>query len=78
MAIATAVVAFSATGADSQAFTWSPALSNPTPKVLSATATVPSGSGGVNVDLPVAPTNTGGTVRLACPTTCSVLLVGSD
>lgn len=77
MAIATAIVAFTATGADSQAFTWTPALTNPTPKVLSATATVPGG-GGVNVDLPVAPTNTGGTCRLACPTTCSVLLVGSD
>lgn len=79
MAIATAVVAFSATGAASQAFTWTPPLSNPTPKVLSCNviASNPT-AGSCGVDMPSAPTNTGGTARVSCPTTCTVFIVGSD
>jgi hypothetical protein len=79
MAFAQAVVAFTATGAASQAFTWTPPLSNPTPKVLSCNVISSSPTAGTcGVDMPSAPTNLGGTVRLTCPTTCTVFIQGSD
>jgi hypothetical protein len=79
MAIATATVTFTAAGADSQAFTWSPALTSNPPKVLDVSVTVTVGTEGPVAPYVVgAPTNTGGTVGIAAPTDCTVTLVGSD
>jgi hypothetical protein len=80
MAQATAVVAFtSASGIDSKAFTWTPQLTSNPPKVQSVSVVgAGGGQGPCSADLPAAPTNVGGTVRISSPTDCTVTLVASD
>lgn len=79
MAIATAIVTFTAAGADSQAFTWSPALTSNPPKVLATSVTVTgAGQGPVKEYIAGQPTNTGGTVAISAPTDCTVTIVASD
>jgi len=79
MAFATAVVAFTAAGADSQAFTWVPALITNPPKVLEVGVVVTTAGQGPPVPYIVgAPTNTGGTVAISAPTDCTITIVGSD
>jgi len=80
MALATAVVTFTAaSGLDSQAFTWTPQLTTNPPKVISQSVTGAGGTqGGCGVDIPTPPTNVGGTVRISCPTDCTVTLTASD
>ena len=79
MAIATASVTFTLGGADSAAFTWTPALTSNPCKVLGASASVTTaGQGAPLINLVGQPTNTGGTVHISAPTDCVVTLVGSD
>lgn len=79
MAIASATVTFTAGGADSQAFTFTPALTNATPKVLATSVTITGvGQGPVAGEIVGQPTNTGGTVAISAPTDCTVLIVASD
>lgn len=79
MAQATAVITFTqASGLDGKAFTWTPALTNPTPKVLSHSVAVPAGQNGCSAYIDGVPTNLGGTVRISGPTDCTVTLVASD
>lgn len=77
MATATAVVTFSASGPDSQAFTWTPTLTSNPPKVTSASVQSTSGQP-CSADIVGAPTNVGGTVRISAQTDCVVRIEGSD
>jgi len=78
MAIATATVTFTAAGADSQAFSWSSALTSNPPKVLGCGVIVQSGEGPVVPYLNGNPTNVGGTLNISAATDCTITLVASD
>ena len=79
MAQATATVTFTSAGPDSQAFTWSPALTSATPKVtglsISVTAT-PTESPQAWLD--GVATNTGGTIKVAAAFDGTVTVTGED
>lgn len=79
MAISTATITFTATGAISQAFSWSPALTSNPPKVLSSSLVMMSATESPPSEYLVGiPTNSGGTVAITGSADCIVTLVGSD
>lgn len=79
MAIATATATFTNGGAETAAFTWTPALTSNPPKVLALSVTVTTAGQGAGVPfLDTVPTNIGGSVGMANPPDCTVTIVASD